>query len=181
MRQLGQQLVGSSLLLQGQDFPRFSQLMMHPVVSAANAALQQPRLNTLSPSEDKDKEALGLLAWYGAREVTSFQTAASPSYTVCEAAAALSLPMPGQREFVNAVREPVCSSNHLAALWQCCPGQASLLLRSLAHADTKSVREVGYHLLRPDSKVGQQDNLPARQAVCLMLTCITCQCMYGIQ
>ena len=169
VQQLGQQLVDSSLLLEGQDFPRFSQLIMHPVVSAANAALQQPKLGQLLLN--RPKEALGLLAWYGAHEVNVSQTAASRSLTVCEAAAALALPLPGQREFVQSVREPVCSSNHLAALWQCCPGQATLLLSSLAQANAPAVREVGYCLLRPDRDPGQRESHPTCQAVCLLLTC----------
>ena len=173
MQQLGQQLVDSSLLLQGQDFPRFNQLMMHPVVSAANAELQQPQLGHLMRS--RHHEALGLLAWYGAHEVNVTQKATSRSIAVCEAAAALALPMPGQREFMHSVREPVCSSIHLAALWQCCPGQASLLLSSLAHADTKTIRWLGYRLLRPDRDLDRQDNLPACQAVRLMLTCAGCR------
>ena len=178
MQRLGQQLVDSSLLLKGQDFPRYNQLMVHPVVSAANAGRQQAQLGHLLCGGQK--EALGVLAWYGAHEVNVSQTAATRSLTVCEGAAAIMLPTPGQREFLNSVREPVCSSSHLAALWQCCPGQATLLLRSMAQAAAPAIRELGYSLLRPDRHPGQRDTLPTRQAVCLTLTCTVCQLIFSM-
>ena len=166
--QLGQQLVHSSLLFEGQEFHRFSQLWMHPIVSAATASIQHAQLGALL--RGKAKEALGLLAWYGAHEVMPFQTASGRSQTVCEAAAAAVLPMPGQLQFLDSVRQAVRRSSYLAALWVQFPKEAKLLLSSLARTDAPSVKRVSYGLLQQGKGQLQvpRDSLPIRQAVCLL-------------
>ena len=163
VRRVGQQLVQSSLLFEGQDFPRFNQLWMHPIVSAATSALQQPRLDQLL--QDGQTDALGLLLWYGADSFGPMETATHRPLSVCEAAAATVLPMEGQRQFVSSVRQAMRSSSHLAALWHQCPEQATLLLRSLATLDAVAVSRVSYGLLQRDRGQLQQVTLPTRQAV----------------
>ena len=160
---LGQQLLHSSLLFEGHDFPRFRQLWMHPIVSAAAIALQLPQLNLLL--EPPDTEALELLAWYGANEAGPLVTGSCRQQAVCESATAAVLALHGQREFLAAIRETVRSSCHLAALWQQCPRQAHLLLSSLAKLDGPATMRVGYGLLRCDKGERQEDCVPMQQAV----------------
>lgn len=168
VQQLGQQLVDSSLLFQGQDFPRLKQLWLHPVMSAAITAQQQPHLSQLLQSGQS--EALCLLSWYGADAVSPLGTAMDCPQTVCESAAAAVFPMPGQLQFLDSVRQAVRRSSYLAALWVQFPKEAKLLLSSLARTDAPSVKQVSYGLLQQGKGQLQvpRDSLPIRQAVCLL-------------
>ena len=166
----------SSLLFQGRSPSTSNYVWMHPIVAAATAARQQPQLKGLVRG-GKQQEALGLLAWYGAREANYSQTAAGPSQQqpVCEAATAAVLPKPGQRDLLNLLREPACSSSLLAVLWQQFPRQASLLLHNLAKGDATAISVVSYSLLRPDGDPAH----PIRQGVCIisLSSCTTMHCV----
>lgn len=183
VQRLGQQLVHSSLLLHSPNHSRLDQLWMHPIVAAAITDLQQPQLHQLL--QGGQKQALCLLSCYGADAVGPLGTATDRTQTVCESAAAAVLSMPGQLQFLNSVRQAVCSSGHLAALWHQFPEQTNLLLSSLAKTDAPAIKRVSYGLLQQGKRQLQlpRESLPIRQAVCIRLQRIqgrsNCICLLG--